>query len=262
MQIRFLGTGTSSGVPVPGCSCEVCKSTSKKDKRTRTSGLFTLDGYNLLIDTSPDFYHQVLRENIQHIDAVLFTHDHADHLHGIDDLRPFSWKHEIPLFCNELTASAIQSRFPYLFIPKNTGGGKPNLVLHSQKNNTFKVGPFSVDPIEVFHGEELIWGYRINNSAWITDCKTLPSQSIQKVQNLDVLVLNALKEDYHDTHLTLAEAGKLTAEIAPKETYFIHFSHNHSHQELITKCMLIAETMGIKKIEPAYDGLLLDTTEL
>ena len=250
MEITVLGTGTSSGVPVPGCTCAVCTSKDSRDSRTRTSALFVKDGFHLIIDTSPDFYTQCIREGIRRVDAVLYTHDHADHLHGIDDIRPFTWQSIVPIYADRFTAHSIRQRFPYLFKPRNIGGGKPNVELNILSDQSMKIGPFQVQRIPVLHGEEEISGFRIDDCAWISDCKIIPEAAFGLLQGLEVLFLNALKREPHETHLSLSEAATLVSRIDPRRAFFMHFSHDQSHADLSRQLRAMD-----KKIEPAFDGL-------
>jgi phosphoribosyl 1,2-cyclic phosphate phosphodiesterase len=233
MQVTFLGTGTSHGVPVIGCSCPVCKSLDSKDKRSRSSILITKDERTLLIDTTPEFRLQALRANITALDAVLYTHDHADHFNGIDDLRVFCKEHSLNVYCGSDVASAIESRFSYVLGGEDIAGGIPHLRLHPLvPYEAIAIAGFSVIPIPILHGKREIFAFKVGNFLYATDCSEVPQKSLPYFYNLEALVVGALRYWPHPTHYSIFEAKALVAMVKPKVAYFTHLSHNVSHGEL------------------------------
>lgn len=236
MKITFLGTGTSTGVPEIGCTCEVCMSKDPKDKRLRTSALVETEGKTILIDCGPDFRYQMIRAGVTHLDAVLVTHEHYDHVGGLDDLRPFGREKDVDIYAEDYVADAIISRIPYCF-RTNKYKGIPNLNLHAVRE-PFRAAGLEVIPIRVKHGSLPIFGYRIGNMAYITDMKTLPEEELSKLQSLDVLVVNALRlDEKHPTHLGLYKALELVEKLAPKQAFFTHMSHKIGLHEEVEKTL-------------------------
>lgn len=226
MKITFLGTGTSQGVPVVGCNCPVCTSEDEKNKRFRCSVCITTDdGKNILIDTSPDLRQQLLNNKIFHLDALLYTHEHSDHTAGIDDVRPinFMMRQDIPAFAMPRVVNDLNQRFDYIFGGKNYPGIP--MVTLDPIDEPFKTGNIEIIPIALQHGELPIFGYRIGNIAYLTDVKTIPEESFQFLDNLEILVLNALRNEAHHSHMTLDEAIATADKIQAKQTYFTHISH-------------------------------------
>ncbi len=260
MELTFLGTGTSHGIPVIACDCVNCNSLTPENNRLRSSVLIKNRETSILIDTTPEFRIQALREKINNIDAVLYTHTHADHLHGIDDLRPFSMNKSIPLYGLKEQLQEIEDRFPYIFNSTiQKGGGKPNLYT-TPINKTVVIGKFTITPIPVKHGLIDILGYRINNIAYITDCSKIPDESYDLLKNLDILVIGALRFREHSTHFTIEQAIDEIEKISPKKAYFTHLCHDVDHFELIEYLNKKGlEREFIKKIKPAHDGLCLKT---
>lgn len=256
MKITVLGSGTSTGVPEIGCTCPVCTSTDSRDKRLRCSGLVEVNGVRILIDCGPDFREQMIRLNdFKAIDAVLVTHEHYDHVGGLDDLRPFCRFRDVPVYAEAYMAQHLRERIPYCFT-EHPYPGVPRIVLEEvvpgQSFTVSNMGGNQVEilPLRIMHGKLPILGYRIGRMAWITDMLTMPETEYEHLQGLDVLVMNALREKPHPTHQTLAEAIGNVKRLAPKETYFIHMSHHVGlHAEIGS---LLPPNMHF-----AYDGLTI-----
>lgn len=251
MQITFLGTGTSTGIPQIGCTCPVCTSTDPKDNRLRTSAVVSVNGKNILIDCGPDFRQQVLRAGIGRIDAVLITHIHYDHTGGIDDLRPFGGKHTLPIYLEAPVAEGIRTRLPYCF-GDHLYPGVPNIRLQEIGIEPFTIENIEVTPIRVMHYKLPILGYRIGGLVYITDALTIPDEEYAKMKQVDVLVINALRKQPHLSHQTLDEALRVIERVQPREAYLVHMSHHMG---------LTAEVE--KELPPhvhfAYDGLVVES---
>ena len=248
MKIKFLGTGCSIGVPEIGCVCPVCKSNDIRDRRKRASVLISIKGKRLLIDCGPDFKEQIIGEPFAKLDGLLLTHEHYDHVGGIDDLRAFGAFGDVELYANELTAESLQNRIPYCFA-KNKYPGVPSLHLNVlEDDNPFFVENIEITPVRVMHYMLPIFGYRIDNFAYLTDVLTVPEEEYGKLKNLDVLVVSALRHQPHISHQTLAQALKMIRRIAPKQAYIIHMSHRLGlHAEEDAKLP--------QGVNLAYDGL-------
>lgn len=229
MKLRILGSGTSTGVPEVGCTCAVCTSADLRDRRLRASALLdTDDGSRILIDCGPDFREQMLRTaDFRQLDAVLISHEHYDHVGGLDDLRPFCRFGEIPVYCDAYTAEHLRMRMPYCFV-EHKYPGIPRIFLQEVKpGDTFRVGSTEVRPLLVMHGKLPILGYRIGQQlGYVTDMLTMPDASFDVLQGVDVLVVNALRPKPHPTHQSFSEALETAARIHAHETYFIHMSHH------------------------------------
>ena len=247
MKITFLGTGTSTGVPEIGCSCEVCTSPDKRDGRLRTSVLVEVEGKRLLLDCGPDFRWQMIQNKTYRLDAVLISHEHYDHVGGLDDLRPFCREGGISVFAEDYVAEAIQTRIPYVF-RQHKYPGVPNLELHKISTEPFVAAGVPVIPIRVMHGKLPILGYRIGNMAYLTDVKYLPEEEYAKLEGLELLILTALRTGSHPTHQSLDEALDMVGRIRPKETYLIHVSHRIGLHAEVEKSLP-------PHIHLSYDGL-------
>jgi phosphoribosyl 1,2-cyclic phosphate phosphodiesterase len=251
MKVKFLGTGTSTGVPEVGCTCAVCTSNDKRDRRLRASVFLTIEDKHILIDCGPDFRQQMLSEEFTKLDAVLLTHEHYDHVGGIDDLRPFCKFGDIDIFANKRTANVLLERIPYCFT-ENKYPGVPSINLHKVKEDQpFVVSGIEIQPISVMHYKLPILGYRIGNFAYLTDVKYIPEDEYDKLKNLDVLVINALRIEEHISHQTLQEAIENVRKIAPKQAYFIHMSHQIGLHEEVQKALP-------PNIFLAYNGLEIE----
>ena len=237
MKVYFLGTGTSQGIPVIGSNHPVCKSTDFKDKRLRVSVWISWGKHSFVIDCGPDFRQQMLSSNCQKVDGILFTHEHADHTAGIDDIRPFNFKQgEIPIYAHKRVIDNLRRRFDYVFETVNKYPGAPSVTTIEVVNNEpFSLGNKTVIPINVMHGNLQVFGYRIDDFAYLTDVKTIEKNEIEKLKNLKVLVINALREEPHDTHFNLKEALDFITLVQPKKTYLTHISHIMGYHEEVQK---------------------------
>ncbi|MCC5936268.1 MAG: MBL fold metallo-hydrolase [Lunatimonas sp.] len=251
MKVTFLGTGTSQGVPVIGCDCEVCKSLDFRDKRLRSSIHLEVQGRSFVIDTGPDFRAQMLRESIRRLDAVIYTHEHKDHTAGMDDIRPFNYKQEgdIPIYGTAKVINQLKEEFSYVFAAKKYPG-VPGVLVHEITNQPFDVQGVRITPVEVMHHRIPVFGYRIRDFVYITDANKIAPTEIEKVRGCRVLVLNALQIQPHISHFNLEEALQMVALIQPERTYFTHISHRLGTVGQIEK-------MLPRDISLAYDGLQL-----
>lgn len=254
IKITVLGSGTSVGVPTVGCNCAVCNSTDPRDNRLRPSILVQYDGRNVLIDTTPDFRTQALRIHLQRLDAVVFTHNHADHIMGLDDVRPFNFrqKERIPIYAAPDTMAAIHRVFQYIF----DGAKKESNVPHL--DSRIIEGPFDLFgvpfiPIPILHGSQTIYGFRFGAAAYLTDHSDIPAASMEMLRSLDVLFLDALRYKPHPTHSTVDRSIKTVEALAPRRAFFTHISHDLAHER--------AESMLPPNVRLAYDGLELEVEE-
>lgn len=251
MNIKFLGTGTSSGIPEIGCNCEVCSSNNIKDRRLRASVLLDIDGVRLLVDCGPDFRQQILFEPFSKLDGVLLTHEHYDHVGGLDDLRTFSKLGEVDLYANGITLEAIKRRMPYSFV-ENPYPGVPVFTMHEVgKDKTFSIQGIQITPIEVMHYRLPVLGYRIADFVYLTDVKTISEEEYAKLEGVDVLVINALRKGQHLSHLSLGEALQIIERISPKKAYLTHISHGMGLHNNVEKELPLNVFM-------AYDGLEIE----
>ena len=252
LTITFLGTGTSTGVPVVGCSCAVCTSDNPKNKRLRQSVKLETNGRHFLIDTTPDLRLQLLRDPIPRLDFILFTHSHSDHLMGLDDIRPFNFRQREPIhaFANAKTAKAIRRAFSYIWNESQPGGGKPQLELH-EVEDPFTHAGVRIVPIPVAHGEWTILGFRVGNFAYITDTNGIPPSSMELLRGVEILALDGLRPaPPHPTHFTIDEAIAAARAVGARETYLIHLTHDIDHDAF--------ETTLPEGFRLAYDGLVLE----
>ena len=225
MKITFLGTGTSQGIPIIGSDHPVCLSENSKDKRLRVSVLVEWKDYTFVVDCGPDFRQQMLRANVSKIDGIIFTHEHADHTMGLDDIRPFFFRQgDIPLFAHQRVFKSLEKRFDYIFTGKKYPG-VPSVAKIEVKNEPFLVGDLNVIPIDGLHYKLQVFGYRFHNFAYLTDMKTIADKEVEKLKNLDVLVVNALRIKPHISHFNLEEALELIERVKPKRAYLTHVSH-------------------------------------
>jgi phosphoribosyl 1,2-cyclic phosphate phosphodiesterase len=248
MQLTFLGTGTSVGVPMIGCDCAVCTSPDPRNRRLRTSALLDVGGVRLLFDAGPDLREQALRAQFDQIDAVLLTHPHADHIGGIDDLRPFSrfGRCAVPMYGNNRTLHDLRQRYAYAFDPQPSLSTRPALELHLIEG-PFNVGGVTITPVDVLHGNWTITGYRIGSLAYITDASALAPETLAQLHDLDVLVLNALRYTPHPLHFSLEQALHVVERLRPQRTYFIHIAHDLDHAAVSAQLP--------PGVALAYDGL-------
>lgn len=249
--LTVLGSGTSMGVPTVGCNCRVCTSADPHDKRTRPSILVEYDGHVVLIDTTPDFREQAIREKITRVDAVFYTHAHADHILGLDDIRPLSFKHEskIPLYAHENAASSLESIFRYIFKSDYKFGGIARVEMNRIHGPVELFGA-SFDPVKIIHGEAEIHGFRFGSAAYLTDFSAIPDESKEKLRGLDILFLDALRHRPHPTHSTVANSLSLVEELKPRRAFFTHISHDLPHEET-------NKTLP-EHVRLAHDGLKLE----
>ena len=256
MEIELLGSGTSHGVPVIGCSCPVCASKDQKDNRMRASALIRgNDGRTILIDPGPEFRIQALRTGLARLDAILATHAHADHVHGLDDVRIFSRDHDIPLYCNAVCLEDIKNRFDYIFKPTQEGGGKPRIALKEARGGEkFYAAGIEVTPIPVMHGQLPVFGWRIGDAAYLTDCNGIPDGSIELLKGVKSLIIDGLRVRPHSTHFNFEGALEQIQRINPDKTWLTHLCHDFTHAEI--QDWLRKRVPG-KKIEPAFDGLCI-----
>jgi phosphoribosyl 1,2-cyclic phosphate phosphodiesterase len=253
LTITFLGTGTSSGVPMIGCDCAVCTSADKKDNRLRSSIMVQSANTTLVVDTTPDFRYQMLRTNTKHVDAILFTHSHKDHIAGLDDVRPFNYfsQKAMQLYANKLTENELRRDFYYAFAEQKYPG-VPELNFNTIDEEDFIVGDIPVKSINVWHLKMPVLGFRFGNFTYITDANRIDTEEKEKIKGSEILVLNALRNEKHISHFTLNEAVQLALELEIPQVYFTHISHQLGRHEDVNKNLP-------PHIRLAYDGLQLHT---
>ena len=253
MKITFLGTGTSQGVPLIGCNCDICQSADEKDKRLRSSALISIDKKNILIDAGPDFRQQMLRENIINLDAILLTHEHKDHIGGLDDVRAFNYiqKKPMDIYAEKRVNDLLQSRdFAYV-VERKDYPGIPKMNFHNIENKLFELGKENVMPIRGIHHQLPVFGFRIRDFAYITDMNFISKEEKKKLKGLDVLVITALRRKKHVSHFSLEEALEIINEVKPKKAYLTHISHKLGfYKDLINELP--------ENVYPAYDGLTIE----
>ena len=251
MKITFLGTGTSQGIPVIACDCKVCRSDNPKDNRLRTSVLIEDNNQTFVIDTGPDFRQQMLRENVQKLDAIVYTHQHKDHVAGMDDIRAFNYKFkkDMDIYCTAEVEEALIREFPYVFSTYKYPG-VPEIKVHNIKNEPFNINGVEILPIEGLHYKLPVFGYRINDFVYLTDVSFVSEKEKEKMKGADIIVLDALRKTPHISHFTMEQAVELLEELQPKQGYLIHISHLMGlHNEVVKELPDF--------IKPAHDGLVL-----
>lgn len=252
MKVTFLGTGTSQGVPVIACKCAVCLSNDNNDKRLRSSIMVSKGGKNIVIDTGPDFRQQMLRENVQSLDAIVFTHEHKDHVAGLDDIRAFNFSQhqEMDVFATPRVQEALRREFHYVFADTKYPG-VPEVRLNTISLDPFFIGDLKFIPVEVMHHKMPVFGFRIGDFAYVTDANFIAPQELEKLKGLDVLVLNALRIQTHLSHFSLSEALEIAEFLAPKKTYLTHISHLLGKHEVVTNALP-------HNVKLAFDGLSIE----
>lgn len=253
MKIYFLGTGTSQGIPVIGSNHSVCLSTDAKDKRLRVSVWIEADDASIVVDCGPDFRQQMLTSNCTTIDAIIFTHEHADHTAGLDDIRPYYFKQgDISVFAHQRVLFNLAKRFDYIFENENKYPGAPSVNAKEVINNEpFKVKNLEIIPVNAMHGNLQVFGYRMQDFVYLTDVKTMEESEIDKIKGCKVLVINCLREEYHSTHFNLEEALHFISLVQPNKTYFTHISHVFGfHEEIQAKLP--------DNVYVAYDNLTIN----
>ena len=254
ITIRVLGSGTSSGVPTVGCDCAVCRSTDPRDKRLRPSVLIRYGERNVLIDTTPDLRQQALEASLRRLDAILYTHSHADHIMGLDDVRPFNFRQgEIPIYGSEETLGNIRNAFSYVFDLKEAESAVPKLRTHMLNGAGFDLFGMEFLPIPLMHGRGSVYGFRFGNAAYLTDHSEIPEASLALLQGLDVLFLDALRHRPHPTHSTVKKALSWVDCLKPRRAFLTHICHDLGHEE--------TEGTLPPHIRLAYDGLEIVTGE-
>ncbi len=250
VSITVLGSGTSVGVPTIGCDCKVCTSSDERDKRLRPSIIFRYDGRAVLIDTTPDFRTQALRFHIERLDAILFTHSHADHIMGLDDVRPYNFRQRtiIPIYGAPDTLEDIQRAFRYIFEANSASlSAIPKLAVNKLNGNSFDLFGLTITPIPLMHGASMILGFRFGNAAYLTDHSEIPESSIGLLQGLDVLFLDSLRHKPHPTHSTVERSLKYVERLTPQRAFFTHICHDLGHEQ--------TERLLPPHVRLAYDGL-------
>ncbi|MEK6154204.1 MBL fold metallo-hydrolase [Flavobacteriaceae bacterium 3-367] len=253
MKITFLGTGTSQGIPVIGSTHPVCLSENPKDRRLRVSVLISWEKYNYVIDCGPDFRQQMLTHKVNRLDGILFTHEHADHTAGIDDIRPFFFRQgDIPIYAHKRVANSLKTRFDYIFADENRYPGAPAVdVRLIEKDCPFKIGDLEALPIEALHNRLPVFGFRIKDFVYLTDIKTISEEESEKVKGAKALVVNALRKEPHHSHFNLEEALEFVHRMKPEKAYFTHISHLLGFHDEVEKELP-------KDVHLAYDNLVIN----
>ena len=250
-SILVLGSGTSTGVPMIGCHCKVCRSSDPRDKRLRPSVLVSFGPHRVLIDTSPDFRYQALRGGLERLDAVLYTHGHADHILGLDDLRPFNFmqRNEIPIYGAAETLAVIERTFHYVFDAEPSESSRPKIVTRVFDNDAIPIAGLCFQPVRLAHGRGTVYGFRFGDCAYLTDHSEIPAEAEQQLQGLDVLFLDALRYKPHPTHSTIDQSLETVARLNPKRAFFTHISHDLLHATVDERLPA--------HVRLAFDGLLI-----
>jgi phosphoribosyl 1,2-cyclic phosphate phosphodiesterase len=237
VKVYFLGTGTSQGIPIIGSKHPVCQSTNFKDKRLRVSIMISWENYTFVVDCGPDFRQQMLASKCEKVDGIIFTHEHSDHTAGIDDIRPFNFRQgEIPVYAHQRVIENLKNRFAYVFETVDRYPGAPSVKIIEIRNNVlFEIGNKLAIPVNVMHGDLQVFGYRIDDFAYLTDVKTIEDIEVAKLKGLKVLVINALREEPHNTHFNLEEALNFIALVKPEKAYLTHISHLLGFHEEVQK---------------------------
>ncbi|MFK7981766.1 MAG: MBL fold metallo-hydrolase [Saprospiraceae bacterium] len=252
MKITFLGTGTSQGVPVIGCECEVCQSNDTKDERLRTSAMVEWKGKTIIIDAGPDFRQQLLRAKVTDVDAILMTHEHNDHVIGMDDVRPLNFKHQksMPVYAEERVRKELKERFAYIFA-ENPYPGAPRLTLESiEEGENITIEDLTIQPIRAWHGNLPVFGFRFGDFTYLTDVNRIEATELAKVKGTKILALDALHHSKHHAHFNMEEALALIEELQPEQAYLMHISHRMGLAEKVNAILP-------EQVELAYDGLQL-----
>jgi len=249
-KVIILGSGTSTGVPVIGCECRVCRSADRRDKRTRSSALVTVGGFNIIIDTSVDFRAQILDNRVKRLDAILFTHCHADHVFGLDDVRRFCQlqRGRLPCYGDAGTIDHLERIFDYTLREPPPGGGVPRLEM-TAVDGPFKTGPVEVTPVPVWHGPQRILGYRIGRFAYLSDVSRIDDEGLRLLSGVETVVIDGLRPEPHPTHFSFGQAVDAAARIGARRAYLTHISHNAAHAEI--------DENTPEWVSPAYDGLVI-----
>tara|TARA_R110002050_G_scaffold296426_1_gene456384 strand:+ start:32472 stop:33233 length:762 start_codon:yes stop_codon:yes gene_type:complete len=249
LKVTFLGTGTSQGIPIIGSTHPVCLSKDLKDKRLRVSVLVEWDNYTYVIDCGPDFRYQMLRASCNKIDGIIFTHEHSDHVMGFDDIRPFYFRQgDIPIYAHKRVLKSLRKRFDYVFKTENKYPGAPSVITNRIKNKPFQLNNLEVVPVNGKHADLQVFGFKFNDFAYLTDMKTVKDEEIEKIKNVKVLVINALRLEPHRSHFNLDEALQFISKVSPEKAYLTHISHLLGFHKEVEKTLP-------KNVFLAYDGL-------
>lgn len=253
MKVTFLGTGTSQGIPIIGCKCPVCKSANARDKRLRTSALVSVGDKNILIDIGPDFREQMLRNDVSHLDAILVTHAHRDHVAGIDDIRPYNYYQQSPIdiYARSNAIEAIRRDYAYIFAQHIYPGLPEANLIEVSGSSVVRIGNTEVVPIEAMHKDMPILGYKMERFAYVTDANYIAPTELDKIKDMDVLVINALRQEKHFSHFSLAEALEVIAFLKPRKAYLTHMSHEMGFYDEVSRNLP-------KNVFLAYDGLTIE----
>ncbi len=255
MKVTFLGTGTSQGIPIIGSTHPVCLSKNPKDKRLRVSVMVEWEGLNILIDCGPDFRMQMLANNFARLDAILFTHEHNDHVAGLDDIRPFFFRQgNIPIYAHERVLNALKKRFDYIFVTENKYPGAPGVNEHIVTDNDFEIEGKHITPVSYLHNQLQVYGYRMGGFAYLTDIKSISETEAEKLKNLEVVVVSALRIEPHHSHFNLAEALEFIEKIKPNKTYLTHISHLLGFHDEVEQSLP-------ENVHLAYDNLKISIDE-